>query len=85
MMPIAINNNKILSNEIVFKSILNSCNLQRENKRALIFAFVLYDFTNPELMRLLNNPSYWYSLNVISGKTISISYLNSSDFNSSPI
>ena len=52
------------------------CNLHRKEKRALAFAFILYDFENPHLSKVLNDREYWLSLNAISGKYITVFSLN---------
>lgn len=52
------------------------CNQHRKEKRALAFAFILYDFENPHLLKVLNDREYWRSLNAISGEYITVFSLN---------
>ena len=56
-----------------FKShFLRICESHREEKRALAFAFILYDMRNPQVAKALNDPLYWQALNDISGKFLSV-------------
>lgn len=52
------------------------CNQHRNENRAMAFAFVLYDFENPHLWKILNDNEYWLALNRISGKYLTIFSLN---------
>jgi hypothetical protein len=52
------------------------CNQHRIEKRALAFAFILYDFENPQLWKVLSDNEYWLSLNEISGEYITVFSLN---------
>lgn len=51
---------------------LKICNAHREQDRALMFAFILYDFENPQISKILNDPDYWLSLNSISGEYLTV-------------
>ena len=48
------------------------CNNHRDNKKALAFAFILYDFENPQLSQVLNNQDYWLALNEMSGEYLTV-------------
>jgi hypothetical protein len=48
------------------------CNEHREQGRALAFAFILYDFTNPHISQVLANNAYWQALNEISGSFLTV-------------
>ena len=48
------------------------CNEHRNQNRALVFAFILYDFENPQIAQVLENPHYWLSLNSISGDYLTV-------------
>jgi len=52
------------------------CNQHRVDNRALAFAFILYDFENPQLWKILNDTEYWMALNEISGKYLTVFSLN---------
>lgn len=52
------------------------CNQHKNENRALAFAFILYDFENPHLWKVLNDYKYWIALNEISGKYITVFSLN---------
>lgn len=51
---------------------LKICNAHRKEDRALMFAFILYDFENHQISKILNDPDYWLSLNSISGKYLTV-------------
>jgi len=61
--------------------ITDLCEKHREQNRALAFAFLIYDFCNPQIIKVLNDIDYWNALNIISGKWLSIYYIHSSDKN----
>ena len=52
------------------------CNQHKQENRALAFAFILYDFENPHLWKVLNDYEYWIALNEISGKYLTVFSLN---------
>lgn len=52
------------------------CNQHRKERRALAFAFILYDFENPQLRKILNDTEYWLALNQISGEYLTVFSLN---------
>ena len=49
---------------------------QKEN-RALAFAFVIYNFENPAIAKILRDSDYWNALNKIAGKYLTIFYIHS--------
>ncbi|KZE74330.1 hypothetical protein AV926_02085 [Myroides marinus] len=51
---------------------LKICNAHREEDRALMFAFILYDFENPQISKILNDADYWLSLHSISGEYLTV-------------
>jgi hypothetical protein len=51
---------------------LDICKKHLETERALAFAFILYDFENPQMSKVLNDPDYWLSLNAISGNCLTV-------------
>ncbi|WP_282126465.1 hypothetical protein [Marinifilum flexuosum] len=61
-----------------FKSdILSMCENHKNQGRALAYAFLMYDFENPQIAEVLENKNYWNALHKISGKYLSVFYLNS--------
>lgn len=54
------------------KEFLNICNAHRNDDNALVFAFLLYDFENAQIAKILNDPDYWLSLNAISGNFLTV-------------
>jgi hypothetical protein len=64
--------NKRLGYEMFEKEFINICNRHREENRALVFAFILYNFENPQLNKVLSDSDYWLSLNQISGNYLTV-------------
>ena len=44
----------------------------------MAFAFILYDFKNPQISKVLHDPNYWRALNDISGRYLSVFSLHHS-------
>ncbi len=59
--------------------IIELCKTHREENRALAFAFLIYDFQNPQTIKVLEDEDYWNALDTISGKFLSIYYINSKE------
>lgn len=57
--------------------IIELCEKHREQNRALAFAFLIYDFCSPQLIKVLEDIDYWNALNSISGRWLSIYYIHS--------
>ena len=55
------------------------CRQHKEQGRALAFAFLAYDFEDNTITQMLKNKDYWATLDKISGKYLSIFYLNTRD------
>ncbi|MDI6447707.1 hypothetical protein [Anaerobaca lacustris] len=66
-----------MSKQDFARSIVDVCRQHRNVRRALAFAFILYDFANPEISKVLNDRDYWNALHTISGKYLSIYYVHS--------
>jgi len=66
-----------LSNDAFSQSIIDICEQHRKEKGALAFAFILYDFENPQICKILDDRNYWNALNTISGQYLSIYYIHS--------
>ena len=54
------------------EKMIQICNQHRDEKRALAFAFILYDFENPHLWKILEDTQYWFALNEISGEYLTV-------------
>jgi hypothetical protein len=52
------------------------CNKHKQADKALAFGFILCDFDNPQIWKILNDREYWLALNEISGKYLSLFSLN---------
>ena len=79
MVPLVINQNKKFD-QFNFKNyLIQTCKQHREEGRALAFAFIIYDFENHTISEILEKRNYWNSLDKISGKKLSIFYVNSND------
>ncbi len=57
--------------------IIELCEKHRKDKRALAFAFIIYDFCNPHITKVLDDVDYWNALDAVSGKFLSIYYIPS--------
>ena len=73
MFTVTINSENRKSSYEQFESeFLKICDEHRENDRALVFAFILYDFENEHIGKVLEDPHYWLSLNSISGNYLTV-------------
>ena len=48
------------------------CGEHRASRRALAFAFILYDFSDPQVKKMLDDDDYWRALDEISGQNLSV-------------
>lgn len=55
-----------------YEKFIAICNEHRKENRAMVFAFILYDFQNPQLAKVLKDTDYWLSLNDLSGKYMTV-------------
>lgn len=77
MQPVFLNSNNEQHNFQSFSQrFIEICNDHIREKRALVFAFVLYDIENAQIRSVLNNSFYWDSLHHISGKYLTVFTLN---------
>jgi hypothetical protein len=58
------------------EDMIKICNSHRKNGKALAFAFILYDFDNATLRKVLNDQYYWDELDHISGKYLTVFSIN---------
>ncbi len=66
-----------LSTDDFSKGIIDLCETHRKENRALAFAFLIYDFENPQILKVIEDINYWNALNTISGKYLSVYYIHS--------
>ncbi|MBU0663816.1 MAG: hypothetical protein KJ990_04640 [Proteobacteria bacterium] len=65
------------NNDNFCHGIIELCEKHIDENRALAFAFLIYDFCNPQIFKVLEDIHYWNALNAISGKLLSIYYIHS--------
>ncbi len=66
-----------VTSDVFGRGIIELCETHRRTGRALAFAFLLYDFTNPQMFKVIEDADYWNALNAISGKYLSVYYIHS--------
>lgn len=84
MVPLKIFKNgtvRELNTDDFSNGIFELCEKHREESRALAFAFLIYDFCNPQIIKVLEDADYWNALDTISGKFLSIYYIHSRERN----
>jgi hypothetical protein len=54
------------------KRFISICHSHHKDNRALAFAFILYDFNHPAVIKVLRDDDYWNALNEISGKLLTV-------------
>lgn len=73
MYPIFINRNtQGVSFEEFLDNFFEICKTHQLEGRASAFAFIIYDFNNPHLYKILMDRDYWESLNRLSGHYLTI-------------
>lgn len=77
MVPIVFNSHKNFDDESLRDHLMKLCNDHHEAKRALVFAFLVYDFEDNTVSQILENHHYWSALDKISGQFLSVFYINS--------
>ena len=59
----------------LYDNILTVCNEHKLANRALAFAFILYNYKNPQIYKILADLDYWRAMNETSGNYLSIFYI----------
>ena len=77
MVPIIYNANEDFTEEKLMDYIIYQCQNHHQTKRALVFAFLVYDFEDYTINQILDNKQYWTTLDKLSGHFLSIFYINS--------
>ncbi len=63
----------------LYNSIIDICREHKSTNRALAFAFILYNYKNPQIYKILDDNDYWRAMNETSGKYLSIFYIPQPD------
>lgn len=63
------------------EQMLNICMKHRADGRAQAFAFILFDFTNPHISKIINDRDYWLAFEEISGEYLTVFTLHYKDKN----
>lgn len=77
MIPIVANKEQSFDAGSFEKHIIETTKMHKKQGRALAFAFIIYDFDNHTINQILKKEDYWSSLDKISGKNLSVFYINS--------
>lgn len=77
MKPIVLDSEQEFNAEEFESYLLGICNLHKKEKRALAFAFIVYAFENYTIKGILEKKDYWVALDKISGKYLTIFYIDS--------
>ena len=64
------------------KDFLSFCELQKLNRRALIFAIVLFDRKNAQINKVFKDEDYWFALNEISAEILTVFHIFYKESNS---
>lgn len=76
MYPIInVEGQEISQNDFVL-NFLKICTEHQNQKKALAFAFILYDYTSPHVKKILVDQDYWNALNTISGNLLTVFYVD---------
>lgn len=78
MHPIIYPNNQPGGPREISAYILNVCKQHKEEGRALAFAFIITDLTDPHVNKILRDNDYLNALHNISGKFLTVFFLNDS-------
>lgn len=63
------------------EQMLNICAKHKADGRAQAFAFILFDFTNPHISKIINDRDYWLAFDEISGEYLTVFTLHYKDKN----
>lgn len=62
------------------KLLLKICQEHSSTGKALAFAFIVYRFQDPHIIKILNDLDYYNALNKISGKKLTVFYIDSNSY-----
>jgi hypothetical protein len=81
MHPIITSTGKSLNSNSFMDYILKVCDNHKNKGRAIAFAFIVYDFNDDTITKILNDENYWTSLDNISGHYLTVFYIHSKYIN----
>lgn len=64
--------NKGYSFDSFYQEFIEICHAHKNEDKALAFAFILYDFQDAHINKIINDQEYWLSLNAISGRYLTV-------------
>lgn len=79
MFPIKLNSTEQFDQESFINLLLDICKEHKTKRRALAFAFLVYDFEDNTIQEILEHTKYWSTLDKVSGRFLTIFYINSND------
>ena len=80
MFPIILGPNQSSLNPATFKQeLLEICERHRSEGRAMAFAFIVFDFRDFAINKFLHDEDYWTTLDHLSGKYLTVFYIDSQD------
>lgn len=79
MVPIVISKDQRFDDDSFKDYILHICETHKNEQRALAFAFIVYDFDDYTITKILEDKKYWSVLDKLSGQYLSVFYVNSQD------
>jgi hypothetical protein len=79
MRPIELEGGPFLSLDEFRDFFIKTCEEHRKQNRAKAFAFIVYDFTNENAQKILRDGEYSRALHKLSGKWLTIFYVNTKD------
>lgn len=68
-----------LNHDSFSTDIIDLCEKHKAEGRALAFAFLMFDFQNPQIVKIIEDKDYWNALHQLSGSHLSIFYINSKE------
>ncbi|MCL2623545.1 MAG: hypothetical protein FWD31_07770 [Planctomycetaceae bacterium] len=77
MIPIVISEGKGFDEYSFGEYLTQLCRQHKSEERALAFAFIVYDFANPTIAKILKDEDHWNALDYISGHKLSVFYIDS--------
>lgn len=77
MVPIVISDNNYFDDKSFMQFLLQICETHKNEQRALAFAFIVYDFEDYTINKMLQDKNYWTVLDKLSSSYLSVFYVNS--------
>lgn len=79
MVPIVVSKDQRFDDDSFKDYILKICKTHKNEQRALAFAFIVYDFDDYTITKILEDKKYWSVLDRLSEQYLSVFYVNSQD------